>query len=309
VDRRRELAATVVTGKDGWLFHRDDFVVEQVAGTRPLPEERVHKWRWLLEMRHHWVRARGAEYVFFVAPEKHVVYPDKVIDDFQISAHRPVEQILRSMRASTPAFELVYPALPLFEERARRDTYFKTDTHWNMLGAHLGYRALCSAVAKRNPLRVLEESDLDFDEREFDGDLALRLDPEPVSTGLFGTLRNPVAKVVGSNGVFSRGSLFVFENPDRTLPRAVMFRDSFANLLLPLMAESFSRLVAVSSLELYPELIESEKPDVVITEVAERLLNQPLPASPEGGVPDDLRAPAFDGLCKMSIADVAACHL
>lgn len=307
MDRRQQLAATVFHGKDGWLFHRDDFAVEQVAGVRPLPEGRVAQWRELLEARHRWVAARGAHYVFCVVPDKYVIYPDKVIDGFQIAEARPARQIERSLVESASGVSMVYPVAPLVSERARRDTYFSTDTHWNMFGAYLGYRELALAIDAQRPLgRVLAEDDIVFDTREFDGDLAVRLDPEPTSEGLFGTLRSPKARGIGGNGVFARGSVLVFEQPDASLPRAVVFRDSFANMLLPLLAESFSRMVAVSSVEMYRELIESEGADVVITEVAERLLNQPALPSLDGVIPDDVSAPSFDVACKMTIQQVAS---
>lgn len=305
VDRRAQLAATVFVGKDGWLFHREDFVAEQVAGVHTPSPERVEQWRGLLEMRGEWLDARGVQYVLLVVPEKHVIYPDKIIEGFQISDNRPLKLIERSLATHGSRVKLVYPEEALRAERANRDTYFATDTHWNLLGAHLGYCELCRVVGETHPLRVLGEDGIAFDMREFDGDLALRLDPEPESRGLFGVIKNPKGRGVGANGVFSRGSVMVFEQPDRTLPRAVIFRDSFANLLLPLMAESFSRIVAVSSMEMYPELIESEKPDVVITELAERLLHQPIPGSTDSYLPDDSAAVPFDTLCRVTVEDVA----
>jgi len=54
-----------------------------------------------------------------------------------------------------------------------------------------------------------------------------------------------------------------------------VLRDSMAIPLIPLLSENFSRAVYVSSRTLDRELIEREKPDVVIEELVERSLHAP----------------------------------
>ncbi|MBF0634551.1 MAG: hypothetical protein HQK85_07840 [Nitrospinae bacterium] len=56
-------------------------------------------------------------------------------------------------------------------------------------------------------------------------------------------------------------------------PRAIILRDSFGNALLPLLAVHFSHIT--SRLDhgwLSSEIVEKEKPDVVIYEITERFL-------------------------------------
>lgn len=61
-----------------------------------------------------------------------------------------------------------------------------------------------------------------------------------------------------------------YEVSDKTLPKMVMFRDSFADALIPFLAEHFERSVFVGSLGFEKEIITKEKPDIVITELCER---------------------------------------
>ncbi len=58
------------------------------------------------------------------------------------------------------------------------------------------------------------------------------------------------------------------------LPRAVVYRDSMAIPLIPMLAENFSRVVFVAG-PFDPALIEREKPDVVIEEMVERAVHAP----------------------------------
>src|SRR5262249_34283022 len=78
----------------------------------------------------------------------------------------------------------------------------------------------------------------------------------------------------------THGPDIVFEHPDKRLPRAVVFRDSFANLLTPLLSEHFRRVVFSRQYTLDSAVIEREKPDVVIHEFVERTLMIWPPPSP-----------------------------
>jgi len=92
----------------------------------------------------------------------------------------------------------------------------------------------------------------------------------------------PLSKVLGDTtrcarrtdkGEFPGFEFYVCDKPG--LPRAVVLRDSMAIPLIPLLSENFSRAVYVSSRSLDRELIEREKPDVVIEELVERSLHAP----------------------------------
>ena len=75
------------------------------------------------------------------------------------------------------------------------------------------------------------------------------------------------------------GPDMIFEHPDQRLPCAVMFRDSFATWLIPLLSEHFRRIVYTWQYTLDQGIVERERPDVVIQEMVERvLLSNPLPS-------------------------------
>jgi hypothetical protein len=305
VDRRTELAQSVIIGKDDWLFHRDHEAVQQVTGGRPLSDDVLLRSRHQLECRHQWIAARGADYYFFVVPEKHVVYQDKLPGDVLVSDNRPARQLIRELETHASPVSPIYPADALTARRSERETYLLTDTHWNMFGGYVAYRALSDVITRKHRISIVEEPRLEYYRRPLDGDLGTRLEPERSCEALYFSVKEPRGKKVGENRVFTRGSAMVYENDDEALPRAVIFRDSFANWWLPLLAESFSRVVVVSAMEVYFELIESEKPDVVITEVAERYLNFQLSPAGDGYFPNDHSRAPFEALCLSSPEEVA----
>jgi alginate O-acetyltransferase complex protein AlgJ len=62
----------------------------------------------------------------------------------------------------------------------------------------------------------------------------------------------------------------VTEIPGSTLPRAVIFRDSFTSALAPYLSEHFSRVVYIWRNDVAVDEIEAERPDVVLQELVSR---------------------------------------
>lgn len=81
----------------------------------------------------------------------------------------------------------------------------------------------------------------------------------------------------------------VTEIPGSTLPRAVVFRDSFTSRLAPYLSEHFSRVVYLWQDNFDAGVIREEKPAVVIQEYSSRRPPPPvrlavfLRARPVGG--------------------------
>jgi hypothetical protein len=91
-----------------------------------------------------------------------------------------------------------------------------------------------------------------------------------------------LARVVEPAGVApdAEEGRLVTEIPDSTLPRAVIFRDSFVSSLVPFLSEHFSRAVYVWQNDFDAETVVKERADVVIQEIVGRHLYTFTP-SPE----------------------------
>ena len=295
------LAQTVIRGKNDFLFFTDHEAVEQVSGAAPLDAEELDVWTRTLTNRYEWCRQRGIEVRFLFVPEKHVAYSD-YLPDIEISENRPVVQILNSL--SGPVRETcMYPVDELKAARQARELYYKTDTHWNNWGGFLAYDLLMDSLPARFDLKKITEDDLKVTQRKIIGDLGVRLEPdeEERSDVLAHATELPFKRIY-DNSVFSRGNTSVFISPRVAAPRVVVFRDSFFNYILPHTIPVFSRTVAVSSLDMHYDLVESEKPDLVIFEMIERFVGNKegsgkrvLPRDGEGSF-SDLAGVALDGL-------------
>jgi hypothetical protein len=294
-DRGEEIRRSIVPGRDGFLFHRFDRAFEQVCGERTLAPAELARWVALLEKRHDWCHAQGITYAFLVAPEKHVVYEDKLPEGAAVSPERPVEKLLAALEPRLRA-DVVYPAAALKAGRAVAETYYRTDVHWTDYGAYLAYRELVKVLKREIGIEPIPEADLVRRKQRMVGDLGVRLDPEPVEESVrvsHGRV-NDIRKVYG-NQAFGRGQVEVFESEDAGLPRGVLFRDSNATAMLPFLALHFSRLVVVSSEQFFDDLVRAERPRIVITEMTERYLTFPgtSPAEGEISFPADFEPGGF----------------
>jgi hypothetical protein len=269
----------VIKGRDGWLFYADDGGAEDATNETLLDAGELDAWRESLIRTREWLRQRGIAYVFTIAPDKHVIYPEYLPPTLRrVNATSRADQVQKMCReAAIPAAELRTPILAA--KQAER-IYFKTDTHWNDRGAFAAYGQIVGAVRAQAPAvpEAWTRGDFRPVEREIEGqDLARMM-------GLMRALREvdltivPIrarrARVVepaGAPPTAEEGRL-VTEIPGSPLPRAVVFRDSFASRLVPFLSEHFSRAVYLWQNDFDPEIVEKEHPDVVIQEIVSRHL-------------------------------------
>ena len=74
--------------------------------------------------------------------------------------------------------------------------------------------------------------------------------------------------------LWTRGPDLLFENQDQRLPRAVMFRDSFATWLVPRLSENFSHILYSWQYTFDREIVEPRAPPRhrLVQEMVERAL-------------------------------------
>ena len=279
-------SADVLRGKDGWLFYADDGAMEDYANAPALSAGEVRNWRVSVLRARDWLRGRGVAYVFTVPPDKHVVYSDQMPDSVRrVGSTSRMDQVFGALAGAGVAVDL-RPAL--FEARTRERIYHRTDTHWNERGALVAYRIIIESVRQQLPAvppawprSDFEAVTRDDEGRDLAGMMGLKTVLREEALGL--EPRRPrLARVVepaGAAPTAEEGRL-VTEIPGSTLPRAVIFRDSFVSPLVPFLSEHFSRAVYLWQNDFDAEAVVKEHADVVIQEIVGRHLYNFIP-SPE----------------------------
>jgi alginate O-acetyltransferase complex protein AlgJ len=279
-------SSEVVRGKDGWLYYATDEGLNDYINGNPLPPGELENWRQTIVRARDWCRARGIAYVFTIPPDKSVIYPEYFDDHVrQVS---PVSRADQVFTATLDTGVVVDVRQALLAGKSQDRLFQKTDTHWNERGAFLAYQQIINAVHRQLPAvpAAPDRSAFNAMSRMLSGrDLASLMGLKWVigEEDLRLVPRKPHAYVVvepPGEWATSADGRIVTEIPGSTLPRAVVFRDSFTSLMAPYLSEHFSRVVYLWQNNFDAADVLKEHADVVIEEIVGRHLYNFIP-SPE----------------------------
>lgn len=156
-------------GRDGWFIRLKGWldtdqgrtkvpnVIREHLGLIPFSDSELRHWGKVLEQRRRFLKRRGIEYVFAVAPRKTVIYPEIFPELVRRKFKRTrLRQLTDYLKAETDV-HVVDLAKALKEAKERDDAllYLKTDGHWNPLGAYWAYNAIMHRVDRLFPNKDL----------------------------------------------------------------------------------------------------------------------------------------------------------
>lgn len=273
----------VISGTDGWLFYSS--TLENFLGTDILSDRDLFNLAHNILVVQNYLQARDIDFVFTVPPNKNTLhgeympyYKSYIVDpDHSAELLGPIlaEQGVR------------YLDLFTLLEQQEEPMYLLRDSHWNGKGACLVYNAIMDALAlphedysSTEPVLVKNENgDLNRMLYSFYGPLE-----ENYSYGL--TQEFTFANNAGS----VEDGWIVTENPGGS-GTLLMFRDSFANTLIPFLSNEFeTAYYAKGEPNALWRYVETYGPDCVVIEKVERnisnyLDNPPILPMPEGTLP------------------------
>ena len=253
----------VVLGSDGWLYYADTLPDYQGVGL--LSDRQCYAAARVLALMQEYCRQQGAQFLFTVAPNKNSLYPEAMP-----LRYRPAAVPGNAERIAARLEEMGVGYLDLFallggeEERL----YFRTDSHWNALGAALAGDALSAALGKG-------------EERFYGQPYTLA----PTHKGDLYEMVYPAGDLVELDASFDRGFDFVYPQGFRTVEditirtrdaaesgSLLMFRDSFGNNLYPFLAERYGAACFSRAMPYNLSYIQREQADTVVVEIVERNL-------------------------------------
>lgn len=274
-------SSDALIGKDNWLFYGEPQALASYRRTDRFTTEELENWRLEIEANRDWLAERGIKYLFVIAPEKSTIYPEYMPEYITRAASQSrLDQFVSYMEQSSDV-EIVDLRDELLKHKHEEILYFRTDTHWNDLGAYIAYQAIIHRLTKWFPqLAPTPAADFSIEVQPFSGDLAgiLALNDVLIEDAPFMTMRAERRSHLSPPGLGPFLDISEWQQPmatevdDSVLPKAIVFRDSFGERLSPFLAEDFRRVLTISDYSLYQETIIREQPDVVIQEMVERIL-------------------------------------
>ncbi len=279
---------SVAVGDEGWLFlKKGTNVVASQYGLEADPgEAKSAAWANLLLERRGRLEHSGARYVHLGAPDKLTIYGDKL--GFPERGLGPLGRLSQYLGRAGCEAPLLDP-IPAFEAaKLGTKLYWQTDTHWTPWGCFLAYRLLCERLQIEPVVDLLDRP---FQETEGVLDLGSRFRP-PIRERVRRYRFAVNSRRVGANelvlykeekGLENAVGLHVGcevhyrnDHPSAVPASVVLFGDSFAeyrpSLLTGMLAETFRELRFVWSAAMDMDYIGRVKPDIVISELAERFM-------------------------------------
>jgi alginate O-acetyltransferase complex protein AlgJ len=279
-------SASVVKGPNGWLFYATDGGMDDYTREKPFSDTELAEWRDSIVRSNEWLRARGIAYVFVLAPDKHVLYPEELPATIRpVGKEARMDQILRALEGTGVAALDLRPAL--LEAKARERVFDVTDTHWNARGAFVAYQQVVAAIRSQGVAvpEAWARTDFEPEQREVEGqDLAamMGLQASLRETELSLRPKQPrVARVLVPAGAAPDAEVgkLITEVAGSELPRAVVFRDSFFSRVAPFLSEHFSRVAYHWQNNFDSKIVSEERASVVVQEIVGRHLMYVSPYS------------------------------
>jgi len=287
----------VFIGKEDWLYLGDQYDRGVTRGRHGPTVDDLKAARMIgsaTKSWDEWLSLKGVKaYRVMLSPDKGTIYPEFLPDWAQPAEESRTDTLLASVNQGL--YFDTRAALKTAKSEFSEPLYYKTDTHWNSLGAWVAFRAFEMELARTEPdLRLLSDEKVRISTgREGQGgDLAkfLRLKE---------TLRDSEVAVDINSGHAVEIEQYEFEtgrlmrsggNPrihsaQRPLlvkskhalnqKRVLWLRDSFGTAIAPYMAAAFSETLQLhydrANPELLARLVDTFKPDYVFVTVVERL--------------------------------------
>ena len=243
----------VIFGKDGYFFYLAHEALEQSLGlvVRTEPLERLAD---ALAQLHDELSRRGIKFLFTSTPNNSTINASHVPDWAPRSpAVTEYDVLLRLLAArSVPTLDL-RPALRA--ENATRATYFRTDTHWNFLGALVARNEMVRAIGHPEWAMAIDHvfrgMKTTYGERDLPRILGVRNAPDD-----------------------QHAVVDVSSYPDADGPTVLIIGDSFINQFFPMIWRNGGRFAflqyALCKIPL--QAIQDHRPSIVIVAMVEASL-------------------------------------
>lgn len=268
-----QVFAQVLVGKGDWLQYSANGNLDDYQNAYVSREEleSIHQ---KLDLLHEELAQRGITLLVVVAPNKATIYPDNVPEQIvKLSPQSQLDVFLELMQQTNSSY-VVDLRPPLAQARQDHQVYYRTDTHWNSLGAYIAYREIMEALSRTYP---------DLQPYELDQFRWTETDPQPGDLSkIMGArfIREPRNALLPKFNSMSELQSISYptiyaswarNGQEKTL---IMYHDSFGVVLQLFLQHHFKQatyiLNSTETIESKMPWIEEIKPDIVMIEVVER---------------------------------------
>lgn len=251
----------VILGKEGWLFYQD--TKDDYLGQNVLSDSEIQTIAHNIKMMQNYVEEQGAQFLFFIAPNKNSLYGQFMPELEILSEQNNAKKLMAAMQKEGIHFIDFYDIFQKQEEIL----YHKLDSHWNNKGAALAHDVILQTLGIPDtfqwyvsPYRT---------EKNHKGDLYEMLYPAGKELDDNIIFETPF-QFVADREIHAPDDIQIDTTNEQKEHSLLMFRDSFGNALYPFLADSFGHS-RFSRKKPYPlTMMQEVNADIVIIEIVER---------------------------------------
>lgn len=144
----------VISGKNKFLFLGNNYenVLHKTNGIFKANQEDLEKYAKQLQDLQNWYKKQNIKLIIALAPNKHSVYKENLPNWMQTNEKTLTDNIVEFLQEKN--IEILDLRSFLEAEKKQDLLYYKSDTHWNELGASLAYKKLIAFLNKSQNLNI-----------------------------------------------------------------------------------------------------------------------------------------------------------
>lgn len=298
-------ASNVISGSDGWLFYEN--TVSDYMDTDPMSDAEVNAAAVTLSLIEENINSKGGRFVFVPMPNKASIYGEHMPSCYRRSEVTNLSRLTDKLTEMGVSF---VDMKKLLTDNKDLGLYHKRDTHWNYMGALLGYGAIMDGLGREHKSYAADPTL----EKSWRGDLDKLLYPSggyldyQYKLGIeFGEFRfmtpsgvtDTAAQLENFMSDREEGDTRIVTRRTERSPnvRLYMVRDSFGRALLPFMIDSYTMATFVRTD--CPELNTVSGNTDMVYEIVERNLRSLTNTAPF------MYAPKREGISVSHTADAS----
>ena len=245
----------VLLGKEDWLFYKsteDGDPISDYQGTNHYDEATMQTIADKLTNERNQFTNYGIDFYILSIPNKSSVYPEYMPDTIERKDTTSRTDLLMKYLEENTDLNVVDAKPTLVKAKKKKPVYYKSDTHFNQIGAFLTVQALKDKIdGKTDSLKNVK-----FDKvmNNYSGDLACLCDMQD-------TFNDDIQYQLDASTVNTK---------IKSNKRILVIGDSFSEVMQSIMSQYFAEVKTVNIWSFEPSLLDEYKPDVVVWEHAER---------------------------------------
>lgn len=256
----------VILGENDWLYF--DKTVDDYSRRSTLSDLEIQKIKQCLSLINEYVTLNGSDFRFTIAPNKNSIYPENMPYNYmQMDTKSNLELLEQELDQD------VYINMFQILSGSKEQVYLKRDSHWNNLGAYIGFQEILRSFNLEIDFEIIGEEI----KREFEADLENMLHPtgSELDEQVYYTFDRDFDYTSRFKTMDDLSITTVCEDGKSSI---MVYRDSFGNALLDYFARQFSE-VEFSRIVPY-RLDKGIEYDYVLLEVVERNIPNLLDSAP-----------------------------